>query len=139
MLEHLRQVIGLRGYGQRDPLNEYKSEAFTLFEAMTTNLREAVTSQLMRVEIVQSPPPPEAMELPFMQASHIDPSTGEDELAMSDARLVPALAGDNGNGSARSAAERNPKDPTSWGKVGRNEACPCGSGKKFKHCHGRYA
>jgi preprotein translocase subunit SecA len=139
MLEHLRQVIGLRGYGQRDPLNEYKSEAFTLFEAMTTNLREAVTSQLMRVEIVQSPPPPEAMELPFMQASHIDPSTGEDELAMSDARLVPALAGDNGNGSARAAAERNPKDPTSWGKVGRNEACPCGSGKKFKHCHGRYA
>jgi len=50
---------------------------------------------------------------------------------------VPALAGDNG--SARAAAERNPKDPTSWGKVGRNEACPCGSGKKFKHCHGRYA
>ena len=140
MLEHLRQVIGLRGYGQRDPLNEYKSEAFTLFEAMTTNLREAVTSQLMRVEIVQSPPPPEAMELPFMQASHIDPSTGEDELAMSDARLVPALAGGNGDGSARAAtADRNPKDPTSWGKVGRNEACPCGSGKKFKHCHGRYA
>ena len=137
MLEHLRQVIGLRGYGQRDPLNEYKSEAFTLFELMTTNLREAVTSQLMRVEIVQSPPPPEATELPFMQAHHIDPSTGEDELAMSDARLVPALAGDNG--SARAAAERNPKDPTSWGKVGRNEACPCGSGKKFKHCHGRYA
>jgi preprotein translocase subunit SecA len=137
MLEHLRQVIGLRGYGQRDPLNEYKSEAFTLFESMTTNLREAVTSQLMRVEIVQSPPPPEATELPFMQAHHIDPSTGEDELAMSDARLVPALAGDNG--SARAAAERNPKDPTSWGKVGRNEACPCGSGKKFKHCHGRYA
>jgi len=140
MLEHLRQVIGLRGYGQRDPLNEYKSEAFTLFESMTANLREAVTSQLMRVEIVQSPPPPEAMELPFMQASHIDPSTGEDELAMSDARLVPALAGDNGSGAARAAAaDRNPKDPTSWGKVGRNEACPCGSGKKFKHCHGRYA
>jgi preprotein translocase subunit SecA len=137
MLEHLRQVIGLRGYGQRDPLNEYKSEAFSLFESMTANLREAVTSQLMRVEIVQSPPPPEATELPFMQAHHIDPSTGEDELAMSDARLVPALAGDNG--SARAAAERNPKDPTSWGKVGRNEACPCGSGKKFKHCHGRYA
>ncbi len=140
MLEHLRQVIGLRGYGQRDPLNEYKSEAFTLFEAMTANLREAVTSQLMRVEIVQSPPPPEAIELPFMQASHIDPSTGEDEFAMSDAQLVPALAGGNGNGAARAAAaDRNPKDPTSWGKVGRNEACPCGSGKKFKHCHGRYA
>jgi preprotein translocase subunit SecA len=135
MLEHLRQVIGLRGYGQRDPLNEYKSESFTLFEAMVANLREAVTSQLMRVEIVQSPPPPDATELPFMQAHHIDPSTGEDELALADAPLVPAMAG---NGTSR-AAQRNPNDPTSWGKVGRNEACPCGSGKKYKHCHGKYA
>jgi preprotein translocase subunit SecA len=135
MLEHLRQVIGLRGYGQRDPLNEYKSESFNLFEAMVVSLREAVTSQLMRVEIVQSPPPPEATELPFMQAHHMDPSTGEDELAMADASLVPAMAG---NGTSR-APQRNPNDPTSWGKVGRNEACPCGSGKKYKHCHGRYA
>jgi preprotein translocase subunit SecA len=135
MLEHLRQVIGLRGYGQRDPLNEYKSESFNLFEAMVVSLREAVTSQLMRVEIVQSPPPPEATELPFMQAHHIDPSTGEDELAMADASLVPAMAG---NGTSR-APQRNPNDPTSWGKVGRDEACPCGSGKKYKHCHGRYA
>ncbi|MGA8226273.1 MAG: preprotein translocase subunit SecA [Xanthobacteraceae bacterium] len=134
MLEHLRQVIGLRGYGQRDPLNEYKSESFNLFEAMVASLRESVTSQLMRVEIVQSPPPPEATELPFMQAHHIDPSTGEDELAMADASLVPAMAG---NGTSR-APQRNPNDPTSWGKVGRNEACPCGSGKKYKHCHGRY-
>ena len=135
MLEHLRQVIGLRGYGQRDPLNEYKSKSFNLFEAMVASLRESVTSQLMRVEIVQSPPPPEANELPFMQAHHIDPSTGEDELAMADASLVPAMAG---NGTSR-APQRNPNDPTSWGKVGRNEACPCGSGKKYKHCHGRYA
>ncbi len=135
MLEHLRQVIGLRGYGQRDPLNEYKSEAFNLFETMVANLREAVTSQLMRVEIVQSPPPPEATELPFMQAHHIDPSTGVDELAMADAPLGPAMAG---NGTSR-AAQRNPNDSTSWGKVGRNEPCPCGSGKKYKHCHGRYA
>jgi preprotein translocase subunit SecA len=135
ILEHLRQVIGLRGYGQRDPLNEYKSESFTLFETMVANLREAVTSQLMRVEIVQSPPPPEATELPFMQAHHIDPSTGDDELALADAQLVPAIAG---NGTSR-AVQRNPNDPTSWGKVGRNETCPCGSGKKYKHCHGRYA
>jgi preprotein translocase subunit SecA len=135
MLEHLRQVIGLRGYGQRDPLNEYKSESFNLFEAMVANLREAVTSQLMRVEIVQSPPPAEATELPFMQAHHIDPSTGEDELALADAPLVPAMAC---NGTSR-APQRNPNDPTSWGKVGRNEACPCGSGKKYKHCHGKYA
>ncbi|HEY4774396.1 MAG TPA: preprotein translocase subunit SecA [Xanthobacteraceae bacterium] len=134
MLEHLRQVIGLRGYGQRDPLNEYKSEAFSLFESMIHNLREAVTAQLMRVEIVQGPPPPPA-ELPFMQAHHIDPSTGEDELALAEA--LPALLG-GGNGAAR-AAKRDPSDPRSWGKVGRNEPCPCGSGKKYKHCHGRHA
>jgi preprotein translocase subunit SecA len=135
MLEHLRQVIGLRGYGQRDPLNEYKAESFNLFEAMSTHLREAVTSQLMRVEIRAAPPPEETQSLPYMEAHKIDPSTGEDEMA-SAPTLAPALAG-NGNGLR--AAERNPNDPASWGKVGRNEACPCGSGKKFKHCHGRFA
>jgi preprotein translocase subunit SecA len=135
MLEHLRQVIGLRGYGQRDPLNEYKSEAFNLFEAMIGNMREAVTSQLMRVEVVQAPPQEE--QLPYMQAHKLDPVTGEDELAYADAQLAPALAG--GNGGAQRAAERNPNDPSSWGKVGRNELCPCGSGKKYKHCHGRFA
>src|SRR5216684_1201682 len=76
-LEHLRQVIGLRGYGQRDPLNEYKAESFNLFEAMGTNLREAVTAQLMRVEIrsappAQEPPPP----LPYMETHKLDPATG---------------------------------------------------------------
>ena len=133
MLEHLRQVIGLRGYGQRDPLNEYKEEAFNLFEAMISRLREAVTAQLMRVEIV-SAPPDEQNELPYMEAHHVDPSTGEDQLAMADVTLAPAYAGE----AAERAANRNPNDPTSWGKVGRNEVCPCGSGKKFKHCHGRY-
>ena len=135
MLEHLRQVIGLRGYGQRDPLNEYKAEAFALFEAMVSHLREAVTGQLMRVEIMQQPPEDETTELPFMEAHHVDPTTGEDELALAGAMTATAVAG-----SAPSAqVERNPNDPTSWGKVGRNEPCPCGSGKKFKHCHGRYA
>ncbi len=136
MLEHLRQVIGLRGYGQRDPLNEYKQESFNLFEAMSQSLRESVTAQLMRVEIRQAPEE-EAPMLPYMEAHKIDPSTGGDEMAMADASLVPALAG-NGNGAARSI-DRNPKDPASWGKVGRNESCPCGSGKKYKHCHGRFA
>src|ERR1700690_1169613 len=136
MLEHLRQVVGLRGYGQRDPLNEYKAEAFSLFEAMMTRLREAVTGQLMRVEIVQQPPAEEPSKLPYMEAHKVDPATGEDELAPA---LAPMLVG-NGNGAQGSAqAERNPKDPASWGKVGRNEPCPCGSGKKFKHCHGKYA
>jgi preprotein translocase subunit SecA len=133
MLDHLRQVIGLRGYGQRDPLNEYKAESYNLFEAMSQNLREAVTGQLMRIEIVTQPPPEE--QLPYMEAHKVDPSTGEDELAYANAPLQPAFAG-NGNGGA---AERNPRDPTSWGKVGRNEVCPCGSGKKYKHCHGRFA
>jgi preprotein translocase subunit SecA len=136
MLEHLRQVIGLRGYGQRDPLNEYKAEAFSLFEAMSERLREAVTAQLMRVEIVQQPPAEEQANLPYMEAHKLDPNSGEDEMAFADASLAPALAGNgNGNGTERAV---NPNDPTTWGKVGRNEPCPCGSGKKYKHCHGRF-
>jgi preprotein translocase subunit SecA len=135
MLEHLRQVIGLRGYGQRDPLNEYKAEAFSLFEAMSQNLREAVTAQLMRVEIQQQPPQAEpAQNLPYMEAHKIDPSTGEDEMALAAAGAQTLAR--HGIGSA---PERNPNDPATWGKVGRNEVCPCGSGKKYKHCHGRYA
>jgi preprotein translocase subunit SecA len=139
MLEHLRQVIGLRGYGQRDPLNEYKAESFNLFESMSANLREAVTAQLMRVEILQAPPPEEQADLPYMEAHKVDPLTGEDEMAMADVSLVPSAPnGRNGLGAERSSA-RDPKNPASWGKVGRNEPCPCGSGKKYKHCHGRYA
>jgi preprotein translocase subunit SecA len=127
MLDHLRQVIGLRGYGQRDPLQEYKSEAFSLFETMLAHLREAVTAQLMRVEIV--PPEEQQPVLPPMEAHKFDPNTGEDALAFAGASLVPQSA----------AADRDPKNPASWGKVGRNEDCPCGSGKKYKHCHGKYA
>jgi preprotein translocase subunit SecA len=129
MLDHLRQVIGLRGYGQRDPLQEYKSEAFSLFEAMIAHLREAVTAQLMRVEIV--PPEEQQPVLPAMEAHKFDPNTGEDAMAFADVSLAPA--------SNANAASRDPKSPASWGKVGRNEDCPCGSGKKYKHCHGRYA
>jgi preprotein translocase subunit SecA len=129
MLDHLRQVIGLRGYGQRDPLQEYKSEAFGLYEAMTAHLREAVTAQLMRVEIV--PPEEQQPVLPQMEAHKFDPNTGEDVMSFADVSLAPAP---NAN-----AASRDPKNPASWGKVGRNEDCPCGSGKKYKHCHGRYA
>jgi len=127
MLDHLRQVIGLRGYGQRDPLQEYKSEAFGLYEAMTAHLREAVTAQLMRVEIV--PPEEQQPVLPAMEAHKLNPNTGEDEMAFANVSLVPQAG----------AADRDPKNPASWGKVGRNEDCPCGSGKKYKHCHGRYA
>ncbi|MFQ0814261.1 preprotein translocase subunit SecA [Brucella anthropi] len=129
-LDHLRSVVGFRGYAQRDPLNEYKTEAFELFQSMLANLREVVISQLMRVEIVREAPP--EPELPPMTGRHIDSTTGEndfDEAAWAehqhDERSIPA-------------AERDPADPRTWGKVSRNEACPCGSGKKYKHCHGAF-
>jgi preprotein translocase subunit SecA len=161
MLDHLRNVIGLRGYGQRDPLNEYKAESFSLFEAMSQSLREAVTAQLMRVEIQAAPPEQAPAPLPVMAAHKIDPNTGEDEMALALAGAEtlarhgigqaagtapaaasgaagPALAGAMPARGPQPAPARNPQDPQSWGKVGRNEACPCGSGKKFKHCHGRY-
>lgn len=131
-LDHLRSVVGFRGYAQRDPLNEYKGEAFELFQAMLGNLRQAVTAQLMRVELVRQAadaPPPEA---PEMHGHHIDGTTGEDDFGegsvavLEDSRVV-------------AAEDRNPNDQSTWGRVGRNEACPCGSGKKYKHCHGSFA
>jgi preprotein translocase subunit SecA len=142
MIEHLRQVIGLRGYGQRDPLNEYKSESFTLFEHMLARLREAVTGQLMHVELARQDevPPLEATELPPMEVHHLNPATGEDEFA-----LETANAGGDGRDAAKPARARkaaaatvNPVDPSTWGKVQRNALCPCGSGKKYKHCHGAF-
>ncbi|WP_367717786.1 preprotein translocase subunit SecA [Nitratireductor sp. GISD-1A_MAKvit] len=133
-LDHLRSVVGFRGYAQRDPLNEYKTEAFELFQAMLGNLRQVVTSQLMRVELVREAadaPPPEA---PEMQAHHVDSTTGEDEFAGDTLTLTRAEAS-----GVVPAEERDPDNPASWGKVGRNEPCPCGSGKKYKHCHGAFA
>jgi preprotein translocase subunit SecA len=136
-LDHLRQVIGWRGYAQRDPLNEYKSEAFDLFNELIGHLREQVTGQLMRIEVVFEPPEP---ELPAMFAQHLDPVTGENELAPQAAfGGAPALAFASAGDADTDVLERDPRDPSSWGKVGRNEACPCGSGKKYKHCHGRFA
>jgi preprotein translocase subunit SecA len=129
MLEHLRQVVGFRGYAQRDPLNEYKSEAFQLFDNLLNRLREGVTAQMLRIEIVSEPPP--MQELPVMEAHHINPATGEDEMTYSAASVEQG-------GATVAATDRKPNDPSSWGKVGRNEACPCGSGKKYKHCHGRF-
>jgi len=129
-LEHLRQVIGLRGYGQRDPLNEYKSEGFTLFEALLSELRFAVTGQLAHVRPVPEEQEQllEMAELPEMEAHHISPLTGEDEFAPEGATQTVRN---------RPAGEMNPADPSTWGKVQRNAPCPCGSGRKYKHCHGR--
>jgi len=144
MLEHLRQVVGLRGYGQRDPLNEYKGESFTLFENMLTQLREAITGQIMHVELApQEEAPPLEGELPPMEMHHVDPLTGEDEFALETAQARSGAAGD-GRGSStpvrsRKAQSVDPADPSTWGKVPRNAPCPCGSGKKYKHCHGAYS
>ena len=134
-LDHLRQVIGWRGMAQRDPLNEYKSEAFELFRELITQWHEAVIAQMSRVEVrFQQPEPPP----PPMQYQHIDPTTGENEYAFAplpasaDAGLMAATSG-------VAVVDRDPKNPATWGRVGRNEPCPCGSGKKFKHCHGQVA
>ncbi len=124
-LDHLRSVIGFRGYAQRDPLQEYKAEAFELFQSLLNNLRQAVTAQLSRVELVQQPAEPQT---PPMQARHIDATTGEDEFS------PLTLASEN----FISPENRDPQNPATWGRVGRNEACPCGSGKKYKHCHGAF-
>jgi preprotein translocase subunit SecA len=128
-LDHLRQYVGLRGYGQRDPLNEYKSEAFELFEALLAKMRTDVVRQLMHLQInMEAPPPPLEFDPGRMQAHHFDPLTGEDEMEP--------------GGPIRQRVSRfeqvavDPNDPSTWGKVQRNAPCPCGSGRKFKHCHG---
>ncbi|MEX2318365.1 MAG: SEC-C metal-binding domain-containing protein, partial [Bauldia sp.] len=141
-LEHLRQVVGFRGYAQRDPLNEYKTESFELFQALLSRLREAVTSQIMRIEVVQRPPPlaPEG-DLERLEATHIDPTTGENEMAgaPADRAPQPTRNGSRFAATAGAATQIDPRNPATWGKVQRNAPCPCGSGKKFKHCHGRFA
>jgi preprotein translocase subunit SecA len=128
-LDHLRQYVGLRGYGQRDPLNEYKSEAFELFEALLAKMRTGVVQQLLHLQInVEAPPPPLEFSPGSMQAHHIDPLTGEDEMSPSEP-LRQRI-------SRFEDVSADPNDPSTWGKVQRNAPCPCGSGRKFKHCHG---
>ena len=129
-LDHLRQGIGLRAYGQRDPLNEYKSEAFTLFNAMLDELKEQVTSFLSRVDL--TPQAPEAPVYQTYQESHPAPDAPAD-LYESGVENMPTRVT---AGPLRAAAV-DPKDPSTWGGTPRNAPCPCGSGKKFKHCHGR--
>jgi preprotein translocase subunit SecA len=133
-LDHLRQGIGLRAYGQRDPLNEYKSEAFALFNAMLDELKERVTAMLARVEIapepVRPPPPVQMVEL------HPQPApafAGEPEMALEGAAAAPVAIA---TAPIRSDAV-DPNDPATWRHTSRNAPCPCGSGKKYKHCHGR--
>ncbi len=135
-LDHLRQGIGLRAYGQRDPLNEYKREAFNLFEAMLINLREQVTAVLSHVEIRIAEPEVAEAELapqaPRGLREHRPGANGEDHAPMPPPGRGPVR-------SRAGARAVDPNDSATWGKVGRNAPCPCGSGRKYKHCHGRVA
>ncbi len=131
-LDHLRQVIHLRGYGQRDPLNEYKTEAFSLFEKLLVDLRQHVTRWLMTVEFQFEQPPEMFQPFPLdLNEIHLDPSTGENERA-------PGFGQGGGGDLTPAEREQLPVSalPGGWERTGRNAPCPCGSGKKFKHCHG---
>ena len=133
-LDHLREGIGLRAYGQRDPLNEYKREAFDMFEGLLSRFRESITMNLAHLELRAAPPEDDLTPRESREAAENRRGNGEDRTAMMRPSRVSAAIG------ARVAAdERIPGDQASWGKVGRNERCPCGSGKKYKHCHGRMA
>ncbi|EDP67001.1 Preprotein translocase subunit SecA [alpha proteobacterium BAL199] len=147
-LDHLRQGINLRAYAQKDPLNEYKREAFSLFEAMLANLRQVVTSVLSHLEIrVQAPEEMEArMAAQRAQAemheTRMDPALSRDQMSEAEDEGGMAATGTDGGvalATRRPAVAVDPNDPSTWGKVQRNSACPCGSGKKFKQCHGRFA
>ncbi|MES2215280.1 MAG: preprotein translocase subunit SecA [Pseudomonadota bacterium] len=134
-LDHLRQGISLRAYGQKDPLNEYKREAFGLFEAMLGNLRELFIQRISYLQIDASHLSPDAMSLQKRKLQQ-----------MYESRDDPAFAKYNAGSAVESTLrpvkahvkpeDRIPSDPETWGKITRNEACPCNSGKKYKHCHG---
>ena len=135
-LDHLRQGIGLRAYGQRDPLNEYKSEAFKLFNNMLEELRERVTSLLLRIDIRPDAPPPAPEGIGVLDMRHPDPAMAGADLLERDPRLDSVAP--IGTASQRSLPEAvDPNDPATWARTPRNAPCPCGSGKKFKACHGR--
>ncbi|MGA9433735.1 MAG: preprotein translocase subunit SecA [Roseobacter sp.] len=127
-LEHLRSVVGFRGYAQRDPLNEYKNESFQLFEGMLDSLREDVTQKLSQIR----PMTEEEQQAMVAQIK------AQQEAAAAAASPLPAdtqATPETATGQALDGFVES--DPTTWGNPGRNEQCPCGSGKKFKHCHGR--
>src|SRR3546814_3449192 len=146
-LDHLRRSINLRAYAQKDPLNEYKREAFSLFEAMLASLRQVVTSVLSHLEIRMQAP--EEMEARMaaeraqaeMHETRMDPALASDHVAGEDEAGLAATGTDGGTAvlTRRPAAGFDPADQSTWGRVPRNAACPCGSGKKFKQCHGRLA
>ena len=125
-LDHLRHGINLRAYGQRDPLHEYKREAFGMFQLMLTHLRERVAQSLSLVELQISNENGE-------DVSHVLRSRSE----KARNKAIPAMAGESETSTLRHPPARDPGDPTTWGRIARNEPCPCGSQRKYKHCHGK--
>jgi preprotein translocase subunit SecA len=150
-LDHLRHGIFLRAYGQRDPLNEYKREAFELFEEMLGEVRDEVTMLLSRIELQAAEP--EATLVPrarqVMHEGRQDPAlAGAGAGAGAEAMALEEVGAGAGPGlgppppprpvmTRQAAAKIDPNDPATWGKVPRNAPCPCGSGRKYKHCHGK--
>ena len=140
-LEHLRSVVGFRGYAQRDPLNEYKSEGFQLFEGLLNRLRSEVSRLLAHVQVMTQEEQ-QAMIAEMQARAQAQAQAQQAALAAAQASVrppaasprIPAMAGD---AAPVHAAGVDPADPGTWGASGRNDPCPCGSGKKYKHCHGR--
>ncbi len=130
-LDHLSKVVGWRGVAQRDPLNEYKQEAYELFQSLLENLRELVITQLSHVELQPRPVAPPQPDLSALRETHIDPLTGENDADGGDT-IADSLGATGSDPSLR------PIDPKLLVGVARNAPCPCGSGKKFKHCHGQF-
>ncbi len=153
MIDHLRSIVGLRSMGQRDPLNEFKTESFTLFETLLNDLRRDVIRTLMHIELQPERNNAEEMlrqlaakrqlDQSRLQETHIDASTGENDAGHGGPDAPRRAFGNYGKSAGvatmqarQAAATVNPQDPSTWGRVPRNAPCPCGSGKKYKHCHG---
>ncbi|MFZ5616098.1 MAG: SEC-C metal-binding domain-containing protein, partial [Pseudomonadota bacterium] len=142
MLDHLRSVVWMRGHAQRDPINEFKTEAFALFETLLDGLRRDVTRMLMRIQVQRAEdaaPRPKAPQRTI--ESHVNPQTGENEVALAEAAAKERLkrGASAGLGTMTGFARAQTVDvtkPETWGTVPRNAPCPCGSGQKYKHCHG---
>lgn len=133
MLDHLRQGISFRAYAQRDPLNEYKREAFDLFQSMLDRLRETVTTHLMHVELRLAEQPPQQIEETILEAQ---PQPKIIERRGGDGISEPGEEDEAGLRTIRKT-DIDLSDPETWKILPRNAPCPCGSGKKYKQCHGQ--
>jgi preprotein translocase subunit SecA len=136
-LDALRAVIHLRSYAQKKPIDEYKQEAFLLFERLLIAIREEVTRVLMRAQVQFEAPPP--MQLPDFITQHIDPLSGEDDSADADSSAFLSSLGISTMNIPTPDLPADENGEAVGQPVSRNAPCPCGSGKKFKHCHGQLA